>query len=179
MLNAPPGMRNGFFVSQLAFYDLQRTLARDTVLAIAVSLAVSLVVLLLVTLNLLVSLYTILSITCIIFVTVAVLVLMGWKLNVLESVAVSVAIGLAVDFSLHYAVNYRYNLLFYWDANIVSACSPYLKCNRSNKQEDSSPLYRMTVLHWDYYTLYFLTSVCNMTSWQWSNFWVAYFSKVK
>ncbi|XP_054271715.1 protein dispatched isoform X2 [Macrosteles quadrilineatus] len=107
MAKAPPGMRNGFFVSQLAFYDLQHTLARDTVLAIAVSLAVSLVVLLIVTLNVLVSLFAILSITCIIFVTVAVLVLIGWKLNVLESVAISVAIGLAVDFSLHYAVTYR------------------------------------------------------------------------
>lgn len=104
---APSGMQNGFFVSQLGFYDLQQTLARDTIQAIIVSLAVSLVVLLLVTLNLLVSLFTILSISCIIFVTIAILVLIGWKLNVLESVAVTLAIGLAVDFSLHYAVTYR------------------------------------------------------------------------
>nr|CAD7587776.1 unnamed protein product [Timema genevievae] len=38
---------------------------------------------------------------------VAILVLLNWKLNVLESIAISVAIGLAVDFSLHYSVHYR------------------------------------------------------------------------
>lgn len=104
---APPGMRNGWFVSQLDFYDLQRTLSQDTLVAIGVSMGIALVVLLLVTLNILISLYAILTISCIIFVTVAILVLLGWKMNVLESIAVSVAIGLAVDFSLHYGVHYR------------------------------------------------------------------------
>ena len=104
---APPGMRNGWFVSELDFYDLQRTLSQDTLIAIGVSMGIALVVLLLVTLNILISLYAILTITCIIFVTVGILVLLGWKMNVLESIAVSVAIGLAVDFSLHYGVHYR------------------------------------------------------------------------
>lgn len=104
---APPGMRNGWFVSDLEFYDLQRTLSRDTVLAIGVSMGIAFVVLLLVTLNILISLYAILTVSCIIFVTVALLILLGWKLNVLESIAVSVAIGLAADFSLHYGVHYR------------------------------------------------------------------------
>lgn len=104
---APPGMRNGWFVSHLEFYDLQRTLSQGTLMAIGVSMGIALVVLLLVTLNIPISIYAIITITCIIFVTVAVLVLLGWKLNVLESIAVSVAIGLAVDFSLHYGVHYR------------------------------------------------------------------------
>ncbi|XP_063242455.1 protein dispatched isoform X2 [Bacillus rossius redtenbacheri] len=104
---APPGMQGGWFISDLEFYDLQRTLSQDTLLAIGVSMGIALAVLLLVTLNILISLYAIFTITCIIFVTVATLVLLGWKLNVLESVAISVAIGLAVDFSLHYGVHYR------------------------------------------------------------------------
>lgn len=37
----------------------------------------------------------------------AILVLLGWRLNVLESVAVTTAIGLSVDFSLHYGTIYR------------------------------------------------------------------------
>ncbi|XP_066996222.2 protein dispatched [Anabrus simplex] len=105
--HAPPGMRNGWFISDLEFYDLQLTLSEDTLIAIGVSMGIALVVLLLVTLNILISLYAVITITCIIFVTVAILVLLGWKLNVLESIAVSVAIGLAVDFSLHYGVHYR------------------------------------------------------------------------
>ncbi|KAG7206137.1 hypothetical protein KM043_003529 [Ampulex compressa] len=105
--NAPPGMRGGWFVSRLEFYELQRTLHDGTVWAIGVSLGLALTVLALVTLNPLVSLYAIITIGAAIIVTVAGLIILGWKLNVLESVAVSTAIGLAVDFSLHYAVCYK------------------------------------------------------------------------
>ncbi|CAH0562519.1 unnamed protein product [Brassicogethes aeneus] len=104
---APKGMKNGWFISVLEFYDLQRELSESTQIAIAMSMGLALVVLLLSTLNVFTSLYAILTITCSIFVVMAVLVLLGWKLNVLESVAVSTAIGLTVDFSLHYTVNYK------------------------------------------------------------------------
>ncbi|XP_018405326.1 PREDICTED: protein dispatched homolog 1 [Cyphomyrmex costatus] len=104
---APRGMRRGWFISHLEFYELQRTLYRGTLCAMGVSLILALIVLALVTLNPLISLYAILTIGAVIVVTVAILILLGWRLNVLESVAVSTAIGLAVDFSLHYAVSYR------------------------------------------------------------------------
>ncbi|XP_014204932.1 protein dispatched [Copidosoma floridanum] len=104
---APAGMKNGWFVSYLEFYELQRALHQGTIWAIIVSVALTLFVLALVTLNLLVSLYAILAVGAAIIVTVATLILMGWKLNILESIAVSTAIGLAVDFSLHYGVSYR------------------------------------------------------------------------
>ncbi|KAK0169992.1 hypothetical protein PV328_010611 [Microctonus aethiopoides] len=107
LITAPPGMRSGWFVSHLEFYELQRTLYEGTIWAMGVSMILAFVVLALVTLNLLVSLYAIITIGGAILVTVAGLVLLGWKLNVLESVAVSTAIGLAVDFSLHYSVSYR------------------------------------------------------------------------
>lgn len=68
---------------------------------------VALIVLFGVTINVPLSLVAILSITCIIFVSVSTLIVLGWKLNILESIAISVAIGLSVDFSLHYAVNYK------------------------------------------------------------------------
>lgn len=100
-------MKNGWFISELEFYDLQRELSECTLVAIAMSMGLALTVLLLSTLNIVTSLYAILTISCSIFVTMAVLVLLGWKLNVLESIAVSTAIGLTVDFSLHYTVNYR------------------------------------------------------------------------
>ncbi|XP_055677193.1 protein dispatched [Lutzomyia longipalpis] len=104
---APPGMRDGWFISELDFYDLQDTLSQGTLLAIFMAMGVALLVLLLVTLNILISFYAIVTVTLTIFTTVATLVLLGWKLNVLESVAVTTAIGLAVDFSLHYGVHYR------------------------------------------------------------------------
>lgn len=106
---APPGMRNGFFVSELEFFDLQITLSKGTTSALIMAMGVALLVLLLVTQNILVSLYAIITVTLTIFSIVGTLVLLGWKLNILESVAVSTAIGLAVDFSLHYGVQYRYS----------------------------------------------------------------------
>ncbi|XP_054006493.1 protein dispatched isoform X1 [Hylaeus anthracinus] len=105
--NAPLGMRGGWFVSKLEFYELQRTLYEGTLWAMGVSLILALTVLAFVTLNPLISLYAIITIGAAIIVTVAGLILFGWKLNVLESVAVSTAIGLAIDFSLHYVVSYR------------------------------------------------------------------------
>ncbi|KOC67518.1 Protein dispatched [Habropoda laboriosa] len=105
--NAPLGMRGGWFVSRLEFYELQRTLYEGTLWAMGVSLILALVVLAFVTFNPLISLYAILTIGAEITVTVAGLILLGWKLNVLESVAVSTAIGLTVDFNLHYVVSYR------------------------------------------------------------------------
>uniref|UniRef100_A0A1Q3F822 Putative patched transmembrane receptor n=1 Tax=Culex tarsalis TaxID=7177 RepID=A0A1Q3F822_CULTA len=105
--DAPVEMRNGWFTSELEFFDLQDTLSTGTLVAICMAMGVALLVLLLVTLNVLISLYAIVTVTFTILTTVAVLVLLGWKLNVLESVAVSTAIGLAVDFSLHYGVHYR------------------------------------------------------------------------
>lgn len=104
---APKGMGRGWFVSELRFYDLQKELASSTIYGIMLSMGLALAVLLFSTLNILISFYAILTITCSIFVTIAILVLLGWKLNILESVAISTAIGLAVDFSLHYSVNYR------------------------------------------------------------------------
>ncbi|XP_012135069.1 protein dispatched isoform X1 [Megachile rotundata] len=105
--SAPEGMRGGWFVSRLEFYELQRTLYEGTLWAMGVSLILALTVLVFVTFNPLISLYAIVTIGAAIIVTIAGLILLGWKLNVLESVAVSTAIGLAVDFSLHYVVSYR------------------------------------------------------------------------
>ncbi|KAM6964817.1 protein dispatched homolog 1 [Aplochiton taeniatus] len=104
---APPGLAHGWLVSNLEFYDLQDSLSGGTLIAMALSVAVAFSVMLLTTWNVIISLYAILSIAGTIFVTVGSLVLLGWELNVLESVTISVAVGLAVDFAVHYGVAYR------------------------------------------------------------------------
>lgn len=106
-ISAPPGMRNGWFISDLNFYDLQLTLSEGTLFAIALATFASLIVLLVVTLNIFISFYAVVTVTMTILSTIACLVLLGWKLNILESISVSTAIGLSVDFTLHYGVNYR------------------------------------------------------------------------
>lgn len=107
LYTAPPGMRNGWFVSYFDTYDLQVSLARGTIVAIVVAIVVASIVLFATTLNVLITVFAIGTVACIIFVTVGSLALLGWKLNMLEAVTVSVAIGLAVDFTLHYGVVYK------------------------------------------------------------------------
>lgn len=107
LASAPLGMRNAWFTSDLDLYDLQTTLSSGTVYAICIAMIVSLVVLMLITLNMIVSLLAMITVTFSIFATVGLLVVLGWKLNILESITVSTAIGLAVDFTLHYGVTYR------------------------------------------------------------------------
>lgn len=107
MRHAPAGLSHGWFISNLKFYDLQDSLSGGTLVAMALSVAVAFSVMLLTTCNIIISLYAILSIAGTIFVTVGSLVLLGWELNVLESVTISVAVGLSVDFAVHYGVAYR------------------------------------------------------------------------
>ncbi|XP_028295709.1 protein dispatched homolog 1 [Gouania willdenowi] len=105
--SAPSGLSHGWFISNLEFYDLQDSLSDGTLVAMALSVCVAFSVMLLTTWNVIISLYAILSIAGTIFVTVGSLVLLGWELNVLESVTISVAVGLSVDFAVHYGVAYR------------------------------------------------------------------------
>lgn len=107
MKTAPDGMQNAWFISDLQFFDLQKTLSKDTLIAITIAMVVSFFVLLLVTFNVLLSLYAILTVTFTIFTIVGTLILMGWKLNVLECISICSAIGLSIDFSLIYSVHYR------------------------------------------------------------------------
>jgi hypothetical protein len=104
---APPQLRSGFFLSHLGFYDVQNSLMGDTMSAIALAMTIAIIVIFASTLNIGLSLLAVFTICSIIFVTMAILVLLGWKLNILESVAITLAIGLSVDFTLHYGVMYR------------------------------------------------------------------------
>lgn len=120
---APKGLRNGWFISDLEFFDLQDSLSKGSIVAIGVAIGVSFLALLFTTLNLLISVFAILTISCIIIVTVGSLVLLGWKLNVLESTTVSVAIGLAVDLTIHYGVAYRLSTQEDRESSVIFALS--------------------------------------------------------
>lgn len=103
---APPGMNCGWFLSDLQFYDLQKTLASGTLIALLLSAALGFIVLMPSTFSIIVSFCALLAMIFSSTVTIAILVLNNWKLNVLESVAISTSAGLAVDFSLHYALSF-------------------------------------------------------------------------
>ncbi|XP_031628158.1 protein dispatched [Contarinia nasturtii] len=105
--SAPDSLKSGWFTSELGFFDLQQTLSSGTIIGAAIAILSSLIALLLFTMNVRLSLYAVLTVIFTIFSTMAVLVLLEWKLNILESIAVNTAIGLGIDFVLHYALNYQ------------------------------------------------------------------------
>eukprot|EP00794_Sanderia_malayensis_P010165 gene10165-11205_t len=104
---APSSFSDGWWTAELEFYDLQNSLATGTQISLAVSVAIAFGVVLFTTWNVLISLYSILCIIFVISVSIGILVLGGWRLNILESIVFSVAAGLSVDFTLHFGVAYR------------------------------------------------------------------------
>ena len=96
-----------FTVANLDFYDLQKHLLDGTYTAIAVSMSISFVVLVISTRNIILSVLAIFTVFSIILITIGILVMIGWELNILESVIITVAIGLSVDYTLHYGIMYK------------------------------------------------------------------------
>lgn len=104
---APKEIQGGWFVSYLQFFDLQNSILHGLPLALGLSVAVAAAVIFFTTLNFLLSLYAVINVAFTILTTVGALLLLGWELNILESVVITVAIGMSIDFTLHYGVAYR------------------------------------------------------------------------
>lgn len=121
--SAPPEMRNGWFVSEFDFYSLQKSLSEETPVALGISLIIVIIVTFLTTLNVLISIFAIVSIAFVMFVTIASLTLLGWELNILESVVITVAVGLSIDYTLHVGVSFRNSPELSNDMRVASTSS--------------------------------------------------------
>ena len=107
---APSGLKEGWMTSfndRFYLYDLQLALASGTYEAIGVSIAAGFIVMLVTSLNVLITFYAIFTIFLIISVCAGTLVLLGWELNIVESVALTMSVGLSIDFCIHYGMGYR------------------------------------------------------------------------
>ncbi|GAB1609614.1 protein dispatched homolog 1-like [Argonauta hians] len=123
MRQAPQELSRGWFVSYLHFFDLQSSILHGLPVAVALSLTVVGIVIFLTTLNVLLSIFALFSVVFTILTTVAFLILLGWELNILESVVITVAIGMSIDFTLHYSVAYRLSPHTDRSFRVVSAIS--------------------------------------------------------
>ncbi|KAM9708615.1 protein dispatched homolog 2 isoform 2-T2 [Menidia menidia] len=104
--NAPPGLENGWFISQLSLFDLQQSLSSETLVVAGFSIALALVLFLLTTWNIPLSLYATVAVGGSVFVTVGLLVLLEWELSGIEALFISSAAGLSVDFIANYCISY-------------------------------------------------------------------------
>ncbi|KAG7465619.1 hypothetical protein MATL_G00155380 [Megalops atlanticus] len=103
---APLGLHKGWFVSQLALYDLQQCLSSETLVVTGFSVALTFALLLLTTWNIPLSIYGTAAVGGSVFVTVGLLVLLEWQLTGLEALFISAAAGLSVDFAANYCISY-------------------------------------------------------------------------
>ncbi|KAK0411852.1 hypothetical protein QR680_005879 [Steinernema hermaphroditum] len=90
-------------------FDLLHSLLYGTALSVAISIVVSAAVIVLTTFRLKLSAITIFCIGVVIVATIAVVLLLGWTINVVEATVIVLTIGLSFDYTLHYAVAYRHS----------------------------------------------------------------------
>lgn len=107
METAPSGLRNGWFYSHLGFYDLQKMLIKETTKSAIIALVIIFFIMMFVTTNISLTVITISTIFLINCTTVALLILLGWHLNVFESIITTICISLSVHFSQHYTIEYQ------------------------------------------------------------------------
>ena len=107
---APASICQGWLTSRydsFELYDLQSSLASGTYSSIGVSMAAAFVVMLITSLNVVITVYAIFTIFLTISVCAGILVLLGWELNIMESVTLTMSVGLSINFCIHYGMGYR------------------------------------------------------------------------
>ena len=107
LADAPAGFSSGWFISvAFALYDLQYQLMTGTYSSLVASMTIALIILLFTSGNIIISVFAIITISFSIANTIAIFVLLGWTLGILESIIIIMSVGLSVDFSCHYGVAY-------------------------------------------------------------------------
>lgn len=105
---APKELKNGWFVTgNLEFYALQRSITSGVAASLSISVLFAFIALMFTTMNIRYSIISIISISFVIFTSIAALILLGWRLNIIESIVISLTIGLAIDATLHYTIAYK------------------------------------------------------------------------
>ncbi|CAP36524.2 Protein CBR-PTD-2 [Caenorhabditis briggsae] len=96
------------------FYDIVSQLRSSSFVSVTISLGICLIVIVVCTRVINLSILSSMVIFFVILWTVASLIMLGWKLSVVESTILIITIGLSFDYTLHYVVAIR-------DAKFVSA----------------------------------------------------------
>ncbi|KAK6754892.1 hypothetical protein RB195_013708 [Necator americanus] len=91
------------------YYDIIATLRSSTLYSVTISVLVSMAVVILCTRRILLSIVSVTVVCGVILWTIALSILFGWELSVVESTIIVLTIGLSFDFTLHFAVSYRDN----------------------------------------------------------------------
>ncbi|XP_071080944.1 protein dispatched homolog 1-like [Haliotis cracherodii] len=109
-LNKMPASLKGGFQTTSVFWHwlhVQKALADNAILGIAIGLSLAFPVLTLATQNIILGFLATVSIGCVTVCVIGVIPLAGWKLGVLVSLNMCLVVGLAVDYIVHLAEGYH------------------------------------------------------------------------
>jgi protein dispatched 1 len=99
----------GWASTELTFYALQEAIVAGAYSSALYSTLFAFLVLIVLTKRILSSIFAAFQITCVVVAVVGVFVMLGWELNVVESIILAVSVGLACDFSAHLAHSFNDN----------------------------------------------------------------------
>uniref|UniRef100_A0A1I7T557 MFS domain-containing protein n=1 Tax=Caenorhabditis tropicalis TaxID=1561998 RepID=A0A1I7T557_9PELO len=105
------------------FHDIVSQLRSSSFTSVAISLGICLIVIIVCTRVIKLSVFSSIVIFFVILWTVASLILLGWKLSVVESTILIITIGLSFDYTLHYVVAIRDTQLVSSSEKVSSAHS--------------------------------------------------------
>ncbi len=104
----PSGLKNNFASTEITFFALQEAIAKGAFESAGLSTILAVIVLLLMTRRVISSIFAAFEILCVVVSVTGVFVILGWELNVTESVVFSLSVGLACDFAAHLAHSYNH-----------------------------------------------------------------------
>ena len=92
---------SGFFTTELYFYSLQKSITEGAMQAAGLSVLLAMIILLVMSRRLVAASSAAIQIAFVVLSVTGVIVMLGWRLGVIESLIFSVAVGLSCDFAAH------------------------------------------------------------------------------
>lgn len=99
-------VKNAFFDSEFEFYDFQNSIFNETIQSFLISQLIVIFLVFISTFNVLITLFSFLTLVLCQSTSIGILTLIGWKINLLESIGLILSTAITIDFILHLAIQY-------------------------------------------------------------------------
>ena len=109
-LGDPPsdtGLTSGWITTYIAFYAVQKAMAEGAYQSTIIAIIFTLCTLIFMTRRPMTSVLVACQIACVVISVIGVFVLLGFELNIVESVVIAVSVGLSCDFGTHLGVSFN------------------------------------------------------------------------
>lgn len=99
-------VKNAFFESEFEFFDFQKALLSETVESLVAADLILITIVFIATFNFLITIFSLLTLVLCQSTALGVLMLLGWQIDLLESIGIVISGALCLEASLHLAIQY-------------------------------------------------------------------------